>query len=140
MLGFVSRFLVSFLVGTLVASLSLFFVSLAGLLRLLPRLLQFLRHCLRSLLILCVHLYRFIFSLIAPMIQWFLPIDLMANPWRMIACVLVSLLIGLLVPLVTQMPEMAWIIVPSLLHGLGVGLTWNEIEEPGGLQMGTRIQ
>ena len=58
----------------------------------------------------------------------------------MVACILTSLLLGLLVLLVTQLPEMAWIIVPSLLHGLGVGLTWNELEEPGGIQMGTRIQ
>ena len=140
MIGFVLRFLASFLVGALVFSLSLFFVSLAGLLRLLPRILQFLRLCLRSLLILSVHLYRLIFSLLAPVIQRFVPVDLTANPWRMVACVLVSLLLGSLVLLVTQLPEMAWILVPFLLHGLGVGLTWTELEEPGGIQMGTRIQ
>ena len=140
MFTILSHFLGNFLVGILIAALSLVLLSIAALLRLLPRFLQFVRLCLRGFLILSVRLYGFLFSLSAPAAQELLQVDLMANPWRMIACVLVSLLLGLLVLLLTQSPRLAWILLPFLLHGLGVGLTWDELEHPNGIQMGTRIE
>ncbi len=128
------------LVGTCLVSLSLVFLSLAALLRLLPRLLHLIGRCLRGLLILSFRLYRLLLTRIAPPLQRRLRVDILDGPARLIASVVLSLALGALVLVLSRFRVTAWSIVLWLLHGLFVGLAWDEIEEPGGLRLGAKIQ
>jgi len=76
----------------------------------------------------------------APIVQQRLNINILAGPSRVIASLLLSLILGLLFLLLTDLPMTGWSIGLSLLHGLSVGLAWDEIEKPGGLQLGVKIQ
>ena len=136
MFTFILRFLGNVLVGICLASLSLLFMSIASLLRLTPRFLRFIRLCLRGFLVLSVRLYAFLFSILDPIIQQLLHADILADPCRMVACLLSSLLIGLLLVLLSISPVSPWIILPCLVHGVAVDLAWGEFEQPGGVQMG----
>ena len=128
------------LAGTCLASLSLAFLSIAALLRLLPRFLNLIRLGLRGLLILSFRFYHLLLTRMAPIIQQRLNIDILAGHLRVIASLLLSLILGLLFLLLTNLSVTGWGIWLSLLHGLAVGLAWDEIEKPGGLQLGVKIQ
>ena len=54
-------------------------------------------------------------------------------------CVLFSLIIGVL-PMALLDPSWSlWILVFCVLHGLFIGLAWDDIENPGGIQFGRRV-
>jgi len=128
------------LVGTCLVSLSLVFFSIAALLRLLPPFLNLIRLGLRGFLILSFRLYHLLFTRMAPIIQQRLNINILTGPLRVIASLLLSLILSLLFLLLTNLPVTGWSIGLALLHGLSVGLAWDEIEKPGGLQLGVKIQ
>jgi hypothetical protein len=121
-------------------SLSLVLLSFAGLLRLLPRFLAFIHLVLRCFLILSYRLYHLLLARTAPAIQQRLGFDVLVGHWRLVACLTLSLCLGLLFLVLTGLPVTGWGVGLSLLHGLAVGLAWDEIQAPGGLQLGVKIQ
>jgi hypothetical protein len=127
------------LVGACIFGLVQFFLSLAALFRLLPLLLRAFRLGLRGLLILSFRLYYLILSQLAPPIERQLGIDVLAGIPRVAATILLSLLLGCLLLLVVGANVTGWAIALFLVHGLFVGLTWDDIEAPGGIQLGVRI-
>ena len=140
MLGLMSRFFGYVLVGTCLGSLSLVFFSVAGLFRLLPRLLHLIRLGLRGFLILSFRFYRLLLTSLAPIIQRHLNINILVGPLRVIGCLLFSLALGLLLLFLTKLPVTGWSVGFCFLHGLSVGLAWDEIETPRGLYLGVEIQ
>jgi hypothetical protein len=130
----------SWMVGTCLVSVSMVFLSIAGLLRLLPRFLHLIRLGSRSFLILSFRFYHLLLTRMAPVIQQHLNIHILVGHARVVATLLLSLSLGLLFLALTNLPVTRWSVGLSLLHGLAVGLAWDEIEKPGGLQLGVKIQ
>ncbi|MBN1536196.1 MAG: hypothetical protein JW908_05645 [Anaerolineales bacterium] len=127
------------LVGTCLAALSLVLFSLAGLLRFFPRLASFLMTCLRGLLILSFRLYHLVLTFLNPISQNSMGIDVLSGYFRLIACILISLTIFTVIFLVFGAHWSGWLFLIPIVHGLAVGLAWDEIEKPGGLQLGVKI-
>jgi hypothetical protein len=140
MLGMLLGMLEHALVGTCLASLSLVLFSLAGLLRFFPHLLSFLMRCLRGVLILSFRLYHLVLTYLEPWLRGSLGIEVLSGHSRLIACVLLSLTICALILILADFHWSVWIFLISLFHGLSIGLAWDEIEKPGGLQLGVKIQ
>jgi hypothetical protein len=128
------------LVGICLASLSLVFFGIAALLRLFPQFLRLLRLGLRGFLILSFRLYHLLLTPVAYIFQHFLDIDIFASPIRVIASLLLSMVLGWLFTLLAEVPVVGWEIVLFILHGLFVGLAWDEIGDPAGLQLGVKIE
>jgi hypothetical protein len=128
------------LVGVCLASLSLLFFSIAGLLRLLPGVINLVRRVLRGLLILSFRFYRLLLTCVAPFFEQRLNIDIFAGLSRVIASTILSLILGLLLLALLNLPLTEWSVGLCFLHGLAVGLAWDEIERPGGLQLGAETQ
>jgi hypothetical protein len=59
---------------------------------------------------------------------------------RAAACSLLSLGLGVILLLLIRGRVTGWGLGLCLLHGLAVALAWDEIEDPGGLQLGTRTE
>jgi hypothetical protein len=105
------------------------------LLRWLPSILAFLRNLVQWALVISVDIYRAILTWLAPLAQR-VRINLVANPWRSVACVLLSLMIGVIIMLLA-----GWNITPPGLggcaaHGLIVGVVWDQLGPPSGVRFG----
>lgn len=140
MLGIVPRLFGNLIVTTCFLSLTFFFLSLAISIRLLPKLLPFLRTLLRWFLILSYRFYILILTRLAPILHSYLDIDLLNGMPRVAATLLLSLALGLLLHLLTDLPVSGWIIALLAIHGLVVGLAWDELENPEGFRLGVNIQ
>ena len=121
-------------------SLVLVFVSLAGALRLLPVALRYLRLALHVGLILTVKGYRLLFKQVAPIAEQFLGVDLFSPYPRVIASVLVSIGVGMVFIAVTQAPVTLWNLGFCVLHGLAVGVMWENLEDPDDLLLGVKTR
>jgi hypothetical protein len=139
-MGLIWRLFERVLVGTCLGSINLVLVALAGLLRSLPQLFHLARSCLRGILILSFRLYRLVLGRLAPGIQQTLHVDVQRGFPRVAICVLLSLGLGTIFLFLIRGRLTGLGLGLSLLHGLAVALAWDEIEAPGGLQLGTKLQ
>lgn len=121
-------------------SLAQVLIALALLLRFLPALVKFARLCLRGFLILSFRLYRLLLKPIAPVVQRYVGVDILSGMARVVATLLLSLVLGFVLLLVMQWPVAIWNIGLFALHGLLVGLAWDEMEHPSDLRMGVNSQ
>ena len=128
------------LAGICLASLSLLFFSIAALLRLLPQFMHVVRLGLRGFLILSFRFYHLLLTRMAPAIQQRLNVNILAGHSRVLASLLLSLTLGGLFLYLADLPVTGWSAGLFLLHGLSVGLAWDEIAKSGGLQLGVTIQ
>jgi hypothetical protein len=140
MTGIIARLFANVLVGACLFSPAVFFFSLAALLGLLPAFARFLRVCFRATLILSYRLYALILTLVAPVSERWLGVDPLAGWPRVIATLLLSLVMGGSILALTPLTLSAVTLGLILAHGLGVGLAWDEIANPGGLQLGARLR
>ena len=136
MMGLIFGLLGRMLVGALLFGLILFFFSLASTVRLLPRLIEGIRRIVRTALILSFRFYRLILVRVRPALLEHLGVDILADHTRLVACLLLSLAFGLIPLVFISLANTAWILGASILHGLLVGLAWDDIENPGGVQLG----
>ncbi len=139
MIGIASRLISTLIVGSCFLSITLFFLSLAASLRLLPQLLGFLFQLLRWFLILSYRLYAFIVERLADPAYRLFEIDLYAVFARLMITMLFSTSVGLTIHLLTDLPWSLWIIGTCALHGALVGLIWDKFLDPGGLMLGINI-
>ena len=140
MLSAVVGFLLQLLLAVLLASLDVLLVSLAATMRLVPALTRLLLRLLRRLIIVSTRVYATILSAIEPEIQRRFGVRILTGPWRVLASIVLSLLLGILLLLGTGLPANKWTVGLPVLHGLVVGLLWDEdeAEEPSGLHLGTK--
>jgi hypothetical protein len=136
MIGFLLNFLGRVLIGALFFGLTFLLINFMAVVRLLPYLLVGVRRIVRNLVILSYRFYRMTFIRLQPMIQNQLGIDVLNGPARLILCILFSLALGSLALIFVDLSTGIWIIGISFLHGLFVGLAWDDIENPGGVQLG----
>jgi hypothetical protein len=121
-------------------SLAQCFIAFALLLRFLPATAKFARVCLRGMVILSFRLYRLVLTPLAPFIQHYTGLDILSGLARVVATTLLSLGQGLVLLVVLHGPMALWSIGLFIVHGLVIGLAWDELEQPGDLQMGAHIQ
>ena len=121
-------------------SLVLVLVSLAGVLRLVPALLPFVRLCLRAFLVLSYRAYALILRRLAPNITRWLGVDVLTPVPRLVATLLLSLGFGLAFFTLTQAPVTIWNTGLLVFHGLAVGWIWDGIEGSDDLLLGVKIR
>lgn len=121
-------------------SLVLVFLSIAGLLRLLPALMPYFRLLLRVFLILSVRLYRVILTNVAPVVAGYLNVDVLSLYPRIIASALLSLVFGLVLIALTQAPVTIWNAGVFILHGVVVGFVWDGFQDPDDLLLGVNAR
>lgn len=126
--------------GLCIFSLIQFFLSLAIVFRLLPHSLRAFRFALRGLVILSFRLYWLVLRRLAPVINQLLGVDIVAGVPRILACIALSVILGTTFVLIVGRGITGWTVALFLVHGLLVGLTWDEIEAPGGIQLGVPIE
>jgi len=139
MIAIAFRLTSTLIVGSCFLSITLFFLSLAVSLRLLPKLLEFLFRGLRWFMILSYRLYAFILERLAEPACRLFEIDLYAGFVRLMITMVLSTSVGLSIQLLTDLPWSEWIIAASTIHGLSVGLIWDRLLDPGGLMLGVNI-
>ena len=139
MLAIVSRLFSTLIIGSCFLSATLFFLSLAASLGLLPKLIGFLMQVLRGLMILSYRLYTFLLDGLADPVYRLFVVDLSALFARTIFTTLLSASIGLSIHLFTDISWSIWIIAGCALHGILVGLIWDKFLDPGGLMLGVNL-
>jgi hypothetical protein len=116
-----------------------FFVGMAIIVRLLPTIAAGLLAIFRISLILSFRLDRLMLEQIAPLAAGY-GVNITRGLGRIGTTIGLSLVIGAGVWWVIGW-HMSWLLaVAFAIHGLIVGLAWDEIEKPGGLQMGVKIE
>jgi len=131
LLGFV-------LVGIFGLFVSLTYLVLTTFINLLPGLLNLLRFLLQVFLRLSYRGYHQILRSISPMIYQHFGYDAFNIPTRAILSLLFSLIIGFPFILLAGMSWVWWILGFSSVHGLIVGIRWEQLESPDGLQLGVK--
>jgi hypothetical protein len=120
-------------------ALNMLFISLAGLVRLLPLLLPTVGRLAWGLLLLSCRVYYLLLTRVAPILKARLRVDLLNGLWRLAATVSLSLALGLLFLFSAQWPLMIWTVGPFAVHGLFVDYIWDDIPETANLLMGMRL-
>jgi hypothetical protein len=115
-------------------------LSVAAVLRLLPPLLAAARQASRWLLILSFRFYFLILSALSGPCRRYLRVNPLVGLARLCATVLLSLAIGTSGLWLADLPVTVWTIGALGVHGLLVGLIWDEALEPGGLRLGVSIE
>jgi len=136
MFGLIFGFLGRLLIGALLFSLVFAFFSLAVSLRLMPRLIEGGRRVVRAVLILSYRFYHMTFVRLQPFVLYHLGLDILSGYSRLAMCIVFSLVIATLPLIFVDASLGIWILGLSVLHGLFVGLAWDDIENPGGIQLG----
>ena len=126
--------------GSCVLSISIIFLGITMLVRSSPALYDLSTRILRSLLDSSFHLYRYLLVFLNPYLQTIIHLNLLENPTRAIATILLSLLIGSLLCLLLHWQISLLILIILVLHGAFIGLAWKDFFEPVGLHMGERLQ
>lgn len=116
------------------------FIVLAFALRLIPTLLRFAGACVQLFLVVSYRFYRMLLTPVADFVRAAVGIDVLAGLWRIAATVFLSLAVGLLIIAVTPLVVSVPAVVICFLHGLLVGIIWDEAEHPGNLHLGARLQ
>jgi hypothetical protein len=123
-------------IGLCLLSPVVFFFSAAAFLRVLPPFFRFLHRCLRVLLIVSYRLYRWVLLGMSSLVGMEL-----AQGWlRVLVTTIFSTLVGLGTHALAHWSLSWWSLGLFLLHGLCVGLIWDEIEKPGGVQVGVTLE
>ncbi len=126
-------------VATTLFTMNVFFMGVAGVLRLLPLLAPLVGRALWSVLVFSCRLYYLVFTRIAPFIEKWTRVQLLSGLWRLGTTLALSLLLGLAVLFAARVPLTFWSVIPFLLHGLFVDFVWDDIPGLGALQMGVRV-
>jgi hypothetical protein len=130
---------VALILSAVVFAVSLFFVALANILRLLPTLAPILGRIAWGILVLSCRVYYLLLTRLAPFIERRWKVKILNGLWRLGVTLVLSLLSGLLFLLLTGLPMGIWTVLPFLLHGLFVDFIWDDIPGWGELQMGVRL-
>jgi hypothetical protein len=117
-----------------------FFIILAFALRLLPTLLRLAGQCLRLFLFVSYRFYRMLLTPLARLIRRRSGINVTSGLWRIAATTLLSLVLGLIIMVVTPLTASVLSVSVCLVHGLLVGVIWDDVEHPGALHLGARLQ
>ena len=105
----------------------------------LPKLMQLFLQLIRNLLYLSYLIYQALLVWIHNQTRNETGIHLLNNPYRTVACILVSLFLYFLFSILFDKSISIWIAGCSVLHGFLVGYLWVDFFEPSGLNLGDQL-
>ena len=126
----------SVLKGTLVVVLNIVSLVLTIFWRSIPGLLNLIYLTLQAFFIVSYRCYRYVLTITSWLLFRHLGINPFSLPLRLMASLMFSLGIGCIVLNLTDMALLWPVIGVSASHGLIIGLAWDRIESPDGLQLG----
>jgi hypothetical protein len=91
-------------------------------------------------MILSFRLYSMILTPIAKSLEQIFNINILSNLLRVVATLTLSVAAYLLIIHFAKLVTPDWMVAIPVLHGLTVGLMWESLARPGGLQLGVDIQ
>lgn len=121
-------------------SLNMIILVLAGLLRMLPSFLKFLRQMTGVALNLSIRFYNLLLTRFAPIMGQHLGIDILKGLGRIGATTTLSLILGLIITLLFQLPLSLVTLGLAIGHGLMVGLAWDGIISVKELNLGDHLE
>lgn len=125
--------------GSCLLVLNFVYLLLQGLFRNLPTLVSFFRRATREFLLLTYHLYQPILVWGQPHVWRYLGVNLRSIYVRTTATTLLSLMLLTLIYLIFGWQFSVLGIGLAILHGLAVGIVWDDIGHPDGLQIGEEV-
>ena len=128
------------LVGVCLSSFGIILMSLLLQLRNLPRMMSGLRDSLRSLLRFSFEIYSALLTRIRVWVLYYTSIDLLMPIPRTMTTIALSLLIGWGCMSLIGLALADWMIALLSLHGLFIGLAWEQITIPDDFQLGGRVE
>ena len=137
---FFSRILGNILVGICLSSFGIILMSLLLQLRNLPRMMSGLQNSVRRLLRFSFEIYSALLKKIRIWVLYYTGIDLLMPIPRTMTTIALSLLIGWGGMSLIGLALADWMIVLLSLHGLFVGLAWEQITTPDDFQLGGRAE
>jgi hypothetical protein len=137
---FFSRILGNILVGVCLSSFGIILMSLLLQLRNLPRMMSGLQNSVRRLLRFSFEIYSALLKKIRIWVLYYTGIDLLMPIPRTMTTIALSLLIGWGGMSLIGLALADWMIVLLSLHGLFVGLAWEQITTPDDFQLGGRAE
>lgn len=127
------------IVATTVFTINLFFMGIGSVLRLIPLAAPLLGRALWGILVFSCRLYYLLLTRLAPVIEKYTRVKLLAGLWRLGTTLAMSIVIGLVLLFVSRIGVNFWSIMPFVIHGLFVDFVWDEIPGLSELQMGVRM-
>jgi len=115
--------------------LTLTLFTLASFFRSLPAIFSFMGEVIYMFLRLSYLTYRFIFTTVFSWLDSSLP----TGVWRVILTTLLSLLIFNGLFFLVIFPIGVWVSGFALVHGLFVGVFWDKLDDPFGLNLGVKM-
>ena len=105
----------------------------------LPKLMRLFLELIRNLLYLSYLIYQALLVWIHNQTKNENGVNLLSNPYRTVACILVSLFLYFLFSILFDKSIFIWIAGCSVLHGFLVGYLWVDFFEPSGLNLGDQL-
>ena len=119
-------------------SLNIVVLTLAAAFRLLPSFVKAVRFAIQKILVFSYRFYEVILEWIAPYFEHIIGINIHHKFPRMILSIFFSLAFGMLILWITNIQIAAWNIGLCILHGLVVGLVWEDFNHPDEFQIGVQ--
>lgn len=126
------------LFGLIISAIGALIMAVIGLIANLPRIIQGLLMVLRLLLRFSYQAYALILGSVQPQLLTATGVDLLEPTLRTMLCILLSAGIGGGVVTLLGWQIGLWWLGAFILHGLVVGLAWEQIVRPGEFQLGER--
>jgi len=104
-------------------------------LRMLPDVARLAYRLILAFLWASVFLYRTLLSRLTPFMQR-LGVHLLAPGWRVLSCLVISLLLGCGGLVVLGQGIVLTVLFGSAAHGILVGIAWDDLRPPNGLTLG----
>lgn len=140
MTSLISRVAGYMMIGMCFFSLNVMFVSFTIMVRRSPNLVRALRRALGWALLVSYQFYRILLRFLAPSASRLLAVDV-TNPFpRTSLCIVFTLVFGLVILTITGLSWRVGFLGVFVLHGLLVGVLWDELAQPGGVRLGEKIQ
>lgn len=140
MFALFSRIISSILVGICLSSFGIILMSIVLQLRHLPRMLSGLRNGLRSLLRFSFEIYSALLTRVRVWALYYTGIDLLMPIPRTLTTIALSVLIGWGGASLIGLVLSGWMVGLLSLHGLFIGLAWEQITTPDDFQLGGRVE
>jgi hypothetical protein len=136
----IARIFENLFFGTCLLSINLIVLAVSTLLGWVPAILRWIAQTVRGFLVISQRFYSVILSSLAYLIARLIGFDITTGFIRGAACLLLSFCLGLVLLTLVKPNNPFWILGTSILHGLAVGIAWDELGEPDGLRLGTRLE
>ena len=105
----------------------------------LPKLMRLFLQLIRQTLYLSYLIYQSLLTWLNNRTRYEIGINLLADPYRTVSCILISLVLYMLILMILGKPFSGWVLGCATLHGFLVGYLWKNFFEPNGLNLGESL-